>query len=86
MSMYEIVFTRSARKELAALSTKLQSRVLQAIEPLRDDPRPHGSKKLKGTTNTFRIRVGEYRVVYEVSDKELTVLIVRIRHRKDAYD
>jgi mRNA interferase RelE/StbE len=65
---------------------RTQDRILDAIERLRNNPRPKGSKKLKGTANTIRIRVGEYRVIFEVYDKELRVLIIRIRHRKDAYE
>jgi mRNA interferase RelE/StbE len=83
--MYKIVFARAARQELESLSVKTQDRVLEAIEGLRNDPRRHGSKKLKGTASTYRIRVGHYRVVYEVLDKDVLVLIVRVRHRKDAY-
>lgn len=85
MSRYAVQLARSARKELAKLPTKSQDRIVKAIEALQDDPRPHGSKKLKGSEATFRIRVGDYRVVYEIHEKEVIVLIVRIRHRKDAY-
>jgi len=73
---YEIQFARSARKELEDLAPKLQDRIRTAIAELSDDPRPHGSKKLKGSDDTYRLRVGDYRVIYEVSDESILVLIV----------
>jgi mRNA interferase RelE/StbE len=83
--MYEITFSRTARKDLAALPAQMQDRILEAIDQLRSDPRPHGCRKLQGTDNRFRIRVGDYRVIYEVHDEQVSVLIIRVRHRKDAY-
>jgi mRNA interferase RelE/StbE len=82
---YRVKFSKAADKELDALPKKLADRILEAIRELAVEPRPHGSKKLAGTTNTYRIRVGDYRVIYEVHDKEVVVLVVRISHRKDAY-
>jgi mRNA interferase RelE/StbE len=52
---------------------------------LAGDPRPHGCKKLRAKHDQYRIRIGDYRVIYEIDDKTVTVLIVRISHRKDAY-
>ena len=83
--MVQVTFARSARKDLEALSAKTQDRILATIERLRAEPRPHGCKKLIGADNSYRIRVGDYRVVYEVYDREVRILIVRVRHRKDAY-
>jgi mRNA interferase RelE/StbE len=85
MSSHTVQLTRSARKELEALPDEVQDRIVAAIEPLAERPRPPGCKKLKGAQNTYRIRVGEYRVIYEVDDKIAVVLVIRIRHRKDAY-
>jgi mRNA interferase RelE/StbE len=82
---YKVVLARAARKDLESLAARLQDRIMAALENLKDNPRPPGSKKLKGTVNTFRIRAGQYRVVYEVHDKEVMVLVIRVRHRKDAY-
>ena len=86
MSDYRVLFARAARKELESLPEKVQQRVLQAAESLAEEPRPRGCKKLKGHENTYRVRVGDYRVVYEIHEKEVIVLIVRVRHRKDAYE
>ena len=85
MKPHEIRFARSAWKELESLEKAASNRVLQAIEKLAENPRPVGCKKLQGEKDAFRIRVGVYRVVYEIEDKKLVVLIVRVRHRKDAY-
>jgi mRNA interferase RelE/StbE len=82
---YTLQFARPARKELEPLPKKLRESIIAAIEALQDDPRPHGCKKLKGSKNAYRIRVGDYRVVYEVYDDKVVVFIVRVRHRKDAY-
>jgi len=81
---YTIQYARPARKELEALPTEIQERIVDAIDSLQDDPRPQGSKKLKGSEH-YRIRVGRYRVVYEILEKTVVVLIVRVTHRKDAY-
>jgi mRNA interferase RelE/StbE len=83
--MYELTFSRPARKDLRGLPADMQDRVLEAVERLRNNPRPQGCKKLKGSDDTFRIRVGDYRVIYEVHDQQVIVLIIRVRHRKDAY-
>ena len=85
MKHYTIQYTRPAREELEALSVEIQNRIVAAIDSLTENPRPRGSKKLKGGTNEYRIRVGNYRVIYEIDDKTVVVLIVRIAHRKDAY-
>ena len=85
MSQYAITFARSARKELEALSRPLVARVFNRIEALGRDPRPTGCRKLVGQGNLWRIRVGDYRVIYEIDDARQTVDISAIRHRSDAY-
>ena len=83
--MYRLAFARAARKDLETLPVKVQDRILSAIERLRENAQPNGSKKLKGMADTFRIRVGDYRILYEIHEREVVVLVVRVRHRKDAY-
>jgi mRNA interferase RelE/StbE len=83
---YTIEFATSAARELERLPAGVVVRVRAAIVELEDDPRPRGCRKLRGEERTYRIRVGQYRVVYEVDDDNRTVLITRVRHRKDAYD
>ncbi len=85
MSQYSIQFLQPARKDLEKLSSKMQDRIMKAIDNLKDEPHPHLSKKLKGSADTFRIRVGDYRVIYEIHENEIVVLIVRVGHRKDVY-
>jgi len=82
---YNVLITRPARKDLESFPAKTQDRILGAIEDLRKNPRPRGCKKLQGRENAYRIRVGIYRVIYEIHGKDLLVLVVRIRHRKGAY-
>ena len=69
MSKYSVVFTRSARKELEGLPEAIQRRVLRRIEQLSSDPRPTGVRKLVGSGPLWRLRVGEYRVIYAVHDE-----------------
>ena len=85
MDEYSIVFARSARKELGRLGEPLVSRVLRRIEALAHIPRPDGCRKLQGAANLWRIRVGDYRVLYAVDDAKQIVDVIAIRHRSDAY-
>jgi mRNA interferase RelE/StbE len=85
VSVYAVAFSRSAARELERLPDKAVQRLVLAIRGLQEDPRPRGCRKLVGEDTTHRIRVGDYRVVYEVDDEARTVLITRVRHRKDAY-
>ncbi|MBK7216614.1 MAG: type II toxin-antitoxin system RelE/ParE family toxin [Candidatus Promineofilum sp.] len=85
MSEYRITFLRSARKELASLDKRTVSRILSKIESLSKQPYPLGNRKLEGTDDLWRIRVGDYRVVYRILHEQLVVEIVSVRHRRDAY-
>ncbi len=85
MNPYTIQYARAARKDLEPLPGKVQDRIIEAIDALEDNPRPHGCKKLQGRDDQYRIRIGDYRVIYEIDDKTVTVLIIQISHRKDAY-
>lgn len=86
MADYSITFARSARKELESLSNSLIKRIFSRIESLADSPRPTGCKKLKGSEELWRIRVGDYRVVYSVDDKLRIVDVIAVRHRNQAYN
>ncbi len=85
MSPYQVTFARSARRELEDLPRSIAARILTRIEALAENPRPHGCKKLQGANQLWRIRVGEYRVVYKIDNKERMVDITVIRHRSEAY-
>ena len=82
---YEVVLMPTARRDLKRLPKKVQARLINAAHQLADDPRPPGVKKLAGDENTWRIRLGRYRILYEIHDKRLVVLVVRVGHRKDIY-
>ena len=83
--VYQIEIKRSAAKEIAALAKRDQRRIVSAIEALAADPRPEAAHKLTNSENAYRIRVDDYRVVYQVVDEILTVFVVRVGHRKDVY-
>ncbi len=84
--MYQIVISKKAQKEIDTLPVYISGNVDTHILALADNPRPQGCKKLEGFKNAYRIRVGKYRIVYTIEDNILTVTIVAIRNRKDAYD
>jgi len=87
MPNYRIEFTKSAKKEFDQLPAKFQDRVLEALAFLAQNPFSEflKYKKLKGIESLFRIRLGDYRIVYEVKGDLLLVLIIKIGHRKDVY-
>lgn len=81
---YRLRIERRAQKALAKISQPHQDRIVEAIRALANDPRPPGTKKLSGR-NGWRLRVGAYRVIYEIQDEELVVLVVSIGHRREIY-
>ena len=85
MLSYEIVFARSARKELQALSHTVAERILEKVELLTLNPSHSGCKKLHGHSSLWRIRVGEYRVIYSIDDNNRVVDVSVVRHRSEAY-
>ncbi|MEJ6487069.1 type II toxin-antitoxin system RelE/ParE family toxin [Nostoc punctiforme UO1] len=82
---YEVKFTKGARKMFKKLSQELQDRIQTKIDELVIEPRPNGVKKLQGEENTYRIRVGDYRVIYDIFDDILLVNIIDIGHRSKVY-
>ena len=82
---YQVVIKQSAQKEIRVLPKSVMGRVVSKIKALAEEPRPSGAKKLVGSDQTWRIRIGDYRVVYEIVDEVVTVTIVAVRYRKDAY-
>jgi len=85
MAAYKIIVARSARKYLQSLPMNAAERILTNIEALEANPRPYRCKKLSGTANLWRLRVGDYRVIYKIDDKNQKVDISVIRHRSEAY-
>jgi len=82
---YRVELAPLARKQLADLDRAMRARVVAKLEDLSDNPRPPGCKKLKGEDNLWRIRVGDYRVVFAIYDDVLFVLVARIAHRRESY-
>jgi mRNA interferase RelE/StbE len=85
VASYHVALTSSAEKELKKLSHQLIARIVPHLENLASNPRPAGCKKLRGGDHEWRIRVGDYRVVYTIDDAKLLVEVTRIRHRSEVY-
>ena len=90
---YNLVITEAATKELKRIPAKMQDRLFEKIESLAQEPKPHGYKKLKNfnlpgsdTDDYYRIRVGDYRVIYTIEDEQITIFVLKIAHRKDVYE
>jgi mRNA interferase RelE/StbE len=82
---YSIVISKSVQKQIDNLTSDIQKRIIEKIQTLTDDPRPDGVVKLKGREREYRIRVGDYRVRYEVNDGDRTIKLLQCKHRKDIY-
>jgi mRNA interferase RelE/StbE len=82
---YEINLTSSARKEIRNLEKPVASRVAAAIDALIAAPHPPGCRKLEGEDDSWRVRVGDYRIIYTIDDRAAAIWIIAVRHRSDAY-
>jgi mRNA interferase RelE/StbE len=82
---YQVIIPKSVKKQLDGLPDSIFDRVVKRIIVLKENPRPHGGVKLKGYENEYRIRIGDYRVRYEVRDQESIVLLLHCKHRRDVY-
>lgn len=82
---YSLLIRRSAEKDIAGIPLKTRPKIIDAIRDLARQPRPHGCKKLSGEDRVWRIRIGDYRVVYAVDDVELRIDIRVVAHRREAY-
>lgn len=85
MSRYRVEFSTAAAREVRKLDPRVRARILAQIRALEEDPRPQGCRKLVGEENAWRIRVGDYRVLYEVLDRVVTVTVFRVAHRGEVY-
>ena len=83
--MHEVYLERSAERDLKRLSKEDFTRIVSHIKPLAENPRPAGCRKIAGSSNDWRIRVGYYRIIYEIDEKTKTIKIMRVRHRKESY-
>lgn len=82
---YIIITPKAVQKQLDALPDEVYDRIVGKIQELVEDPRPVGVIKMKGSENEYRIRIGAYRVRYEIDDKKLLILLLQCKHRKDVY-
>jgi mRNA interferase RelE/StbE len=85
MPVYKITISKTAQKQLDKLQDSIADRLIEAIYNLADDPRPAGCKKLKGRDG-YRIREGDYRIIYNIFDQMLLIDVIALGHRKDIYD
>lgn len=82
---YTVIFPKPVQKQLDSLPDEIRDRILEKIVLLAENPRPEGVVKLKGYENEYRIRIGDYRVRYEIKDEESVVVLLHCKHRKDVY-
>lgn len=85
MAVYRVLVAATAERQIESLQDADRRAVVAVIQSLAFEPRPRGCRKLRGQTATFRVRVGRYRVLYDVGDSTLTVLVLKVAHRKDVY-
>ncbi len=84
MASYRLTFKKSVTKDFRSIPADDVSRILRRIKTLVDDPRPMGSEKLSGQER-YRVRQGVYRIVYEIQDEELVIIVVKVGHRREVY-
>lgn len=82
---YRITLSKPAQKQFRKLPKDVQGRLLLVLRGLETDPRPPGVKKLVGTERAWRVRAGDYRIIYEIFDGELVVDVIRLGHRREVY-
>ncbi len=85
MASYKVVFKPSVEKDLRALPQSVVARVVKQVEVLQQDPRPRGTSKLVGAEQLYRVRIGDYRMVYGIDKDGGKVIVYYIRHRREAY-
>ena len=84
MGKYRVVFRKSVVQDLRPIPNRDLRKILATIESLSEEPRPSGAERLSGQ-DRYRIRQGNYRIIYEINDKEVVVIVVKVGHRKDVY-
>ncbi len=82
---YRVEFSKGAKKQFRKLPSNIQKRIQAKIDELAIEPRPNRLKKLQGADNSYRIRVVDYRLVYEIKDDVLLVIVIKIKHRSEVY-
>jgi len=85
MAVYKLCWKESVHKDLRLLPVNIIPKIVKKAETLQVNPLPVDSKKLRDTEHSFRVRVGDYRIIYQLNSSDKEVLVCRVRHRKDAY-
>ena len=85
MDVYNLCWKESVRKDLRRLPTSIITKIIKKAESLTSVPLPVDSKKLRDTEHSYRVRVGDYRIIYQLNSPDKEILVCRVRHRKDAY-
>ena len=83
--MYEVLLERRAQQDIKRLPTEVFHRIIPSIKALAEDPKPPGCRKIASSKNDWRIRIGEYRVIYEIDEHAEAVKVMRVRHRREVY-
>jgi len=85
MGSYKVEIKKSAQKEIRKLPQSVRMKIIQKINKLYSEPMPVGAEKIKGYDNRYRLRQGDYRILYSIFKDRLVIMIVRVQHRKDVY-
>jgi mRNA interferase RelE/StbE len=85
MEFYRVKWRKTTKKDLRRIPPREVLKIVEAVEALAFDPKPHGSIKMQGSDCAYRLRIGDYRVVYEVYEHTVIIEIIRVRHRRDVY-
>ena len=83
---YQVFIKPAAQRQIKKLTLAVQKDLIALIENLSEDPRPSGCKKLKGRRNQYRVRSGDYRIIYSIEDNSLIVRVIKVGHRRDIYE
>jgi len=83
--VYEVYLERSAENDIKRLPTPIFHRIIRQIKTLAENPRPSGCRKIAGSKNDWRIRISDYRIIYEIDEKAKAVKVMRVRHRREVY-
>jgi len=83
---YQVFVKPAAQRQLKKLTLAVQKDLIALIESLSDEPRPSGCKKLKQRQNQYRVRLGDYRIIYSIEDMSLIVRVIKVGHRRDIYE
>jgi mRNA interferase RelE/StbE len=83
--VYEVLLETRAERDLKKLSGEVFHRIIPPLKSLAEDPKPKGARKISGSKNDWRLRIGDYRVIYEIDERAKCIRIMRIRHRREAY-